>query len=140
MEQLGFSLLGKNIWFNSEHKLYTLVHLKEINPEFGTVYNQDYRLCRVMEHNDKICVYIYVGHRHHQRFHRYLMEKQLGRKLNKNEHVHHIDGNTVNNEMNNLILLSRSEHKMCHNSLQNCILELYKQGKVAFADGEYKLV
>lgn len=42
--------------------------------------------------------------------HRYLMEKHLGRKLTFDETIHHKDGNKLNNKLNNLELLSRSEH------------------------------
>ena len=48
------------------------------------------------------------------REHRYLMEKVLGRKLNKNEQVHHVDGNERNNNLNNLVLVSPSEHRRLH--------------------------
>lgn len=36
--------------------------------------------------------------------HRYVMANHLGRPLTKQETVHHIDGNTLNNEINNLQL------------------------------------
>lgn len=45
------------------------------------------------------------------REHRYIMEQFLGRKLLKNEHVHHKDGNGLNNDINNLELLTNSEHQ-----------------------------
>lgn len=43
--------------------------------------------------------------------HRWLMMKKIGRKLEKWEHVHHIDSNKSNNDINNLKLLSSSEHR-----------------------------
>lgn len=46
--------------------------------------------------------------------HRYIMEKYLGRKLNRNEVVHHKDGNKLNNDINNLELMSLSEHSKRH--------------------------
>lgn len=46
--------------------------------------------------------------------HRFVMEKFLGRFLDKNEHVHHIDGNKLNNSIENLRLLSNSEHTRHH--------------------------
>jgi hypothetical protein len=45
------------------------------------------------------------------REHRYIMEQFIGRKLLKNEHVHHKDGNGLNNDINNLELLTNSEHQ-----------------------------
>lgn len=47
--------------------------------------------------------------------HRYLMEKKLQRRLNRKEIVHHIDGNTTNNELENLELLrSQNIHTKNH--------------------------
>ena len=46
--------------------------------------------------------------------HREVMEKHLGRKLKPNEHVHHIDGNPRNNAIDNLMLVSASEHAKIH--------------------------
>ena len=52
--------------------------------------------------------------------HRQIMEKMLGRKLNKLEVVHHIDGNKRNNSINNLHLTSHSEHKKLHRKYDGC--------------------
>lgn len=46
--------------------------------------------------------------------HRDLMEKHLGRKLAFNEVVHHIDHNKHNNAIENLKLMTRSEHTTYH--------------------------
>ena len=43
--------------------------------------------------------------------HRYIMEKHLGRFLSKNEIVHHIDGNKSNNELSNLSVVTRQQHR-----------------------------
>jgi hypothetical protein len=48
--------------------------------------------------------------------HRYVMEKSLGRKLTKNEIVHHIDHDKLNNDISNLELTSRSEHMRHHST------------------------
>jgi len=45
------------------------------------------------------------------RVHRYVMEKKIGRKIYKNEDVHHIDGNKKNWNENNLVILKRSVHR-----------------------------
>lgn len=39
------------------------------------------------------------------------MEQHLGRKLKFSELVHHIDHNTKNNQIQNLTLTNRVEHK-----------------------------
>lgn len=46
--------------------------------------------------------------------HRYIMEQFLGRKLNRNELVHHIDGNRLNNAIENLEIMTLSEHTKMH--------------------------
>lgn len=52
--------------------------------------------------------------------HRYLMEIELGRELNNDEIVHHLDGNRSNNEYYNLIVIvSRSHHLRLHHWIDN---------------------
>lgn len=46
--------------------------------------------------------------------HRWIMEQVLGRKLRFNEVVHHKDGDKSNNNLDNLEILSRSEHSAMH--------------------------
>lgn len=48
--------------------------------------------------------------------HRYLMEQFVGRPLLRTEDVHHIDHNPRNNNVSNLIILSRREHARIHAS------------------------
>jgi hypothetical protein len=46
--------------------------------------------------------------------HRIVMEQYIGRKLNKNEIVHHIDENKKNNNIENLQLMEKKEHDKYH--------------------------
>ena len=57
--------------------------------------------------------------------HRYVMAKALGRVLDVKEFVHHKDGNTGNNHLDNLELCSANNHKLSYR-------EGYKRG---FEDG-----
>lgn len=60
--------------------------------------------------------------------HRYKMSKKLKRKLKKNEVVHHIDGNRQNNKLENLLLMTKSQHIKFHMMAYDFIFEnnLYK--------------
>lgn len=55
------------------------------------------------------------GVRRRMRKHRWLMERHLGRKLQKSEDVHHKDGNKLNNDISNLEVIGRVEHSYLHN-------------------------
>lgn len=46
--------------------------------------------------------------------HRSVMEAHIGRKLLRNEIVHHIDGNKHNNAIENLQIVTRAEHMALH--------------------------
>lgn len=56
------------------------------------------------------------------REHRYQWEKHYKTKIPKGYHIHHIDGNSLNNKISNLKCLSASEHTTLHNKERKKIL------------------
>ena len=46
---------------------------------------------------------------------RLLLEEKIGRPLEKNEQVHHIDGDPLNNDVSNLEIKRLGEHQRDHN-------------------------
>lgn len=50
-----------------------------------------------------------------RREHDLIMEQIIGRKLNPDEQVHHINGEKLDNRPENLMVLTNSEHQKLHN-------------------------
>ena len=51
--------------------------------------------------------------------HRLVMAEHLGRPLSRKEHCHHIDGNRLNNHIDNLALMTSSNHSRFENLLNH---------------------
>lgn len=51
--------------------------------------------------------------------HRVLAEKIIGRRLSSKEVVHHLDGDGTNNDLENLLLISLSDHGKLHHWLKS---------------------
>lgn len=65
--------------------------------------------------------------------HRTVMENHLNRKLNKNEIIHHIDGNKSNNILSNLLICnSNSDHANIHANIEHVAFELIRDKKIIF--------
>lgn len=57
-------------------------------------------------------------------YHRVVVENSIGRLLTDNEEIHHIDRNKHNNDISNLLLLTKEEHRELHKTRKNTYVEL----------------
>jgi len=65
--------------------------------------------------------------------HLVIMETLLQRELTNKEVVHHIDGDKLNNDVDNLLLCSSDkEHRALHNQLENLSMKLIRSGIIVF--------
>jgi hypothetical protein len=59
----------------------------------------------------------YLNSTIHERLHRYVWQKEVG-KIPNGYHIHHIDGNKANNSLDNLALVTASGHERLHGTEQ----------------------
>ena len=86
----------------------------------GTDYNKEILLKHHKSHGCKD--YLYFIDRGHPLsnndgivyYHRHVASLKVGRWIESKEQVHHKDGNTLNNELNNLEVMSKAEHMLVH--------------------------
>lgn len=64
---------------------------------------------------------IYIGRKKYAQEHRYIMEKNIKRRLKKNEIVHHKNGIKNDNRPTNLHIFEWGEHTTYHNKNENTI-------------------
>ncbi len=82
-------------------------------------------------------VYVKKTHKHRPeqdwvREHILIVENHINRRLMEGEVVHHIDGNKLNNNIENLDICTINEHNNCHAKAEQIVFQLYKEGKVGY--------
>lgn len=80
--------------------------------------------------------------KYYRKEHIVVIEEYLGRKLAKGEVIHHIDGNKLNNTLNNLIVLDQKHHRQLHAQLQSISYLLIENGYIRYDldKQEYQIV
>lgn len=96
---------GKHIFCSREcyDQWQRLYHIKEQHPRWknGITIVNGYR-------------WVLCGNNRYEMEHRQVMESVLARKLNDDEVVHHINGDTLDNRHENLQLMTRTTHMLHH--------------------------
>ena len=70
-----------------------------------------------------------------------VVERVLGRQLQKNkEVVHHINGDKSDNRPENLLVCTKSQHRILHRQLEEIGYQLIRREMVEYRDGAYHLV
>jgi len=69
-----------------------------------------------------------------------VMEKHIGRYIDKSEPIHHINGNRLDNRIENLYLCKdSSEHQNIHAGLDRVLEQLVENSVIKFRNGKYTL-
>ena len=114
-----------------EHNFCSVDHLRKWNSERMSDYNKSKNPMNKkwtkkmrLKKREQVLERTGKGEKDYNKFlgrheHRVVAERMLGRKLKKNEVVHHIDLNKQNNDEKNLVVLpSNSEHSHLHQILK----------------------
>jgi hypothetical protein len=125
-KKMSASAKGKNTW--SKGRKETEEHKQNISKALKQKYvgpnRWNYKTGRIKTTNGYVAVInperFNGDKRRYIKEHVFIMESYLGRRLNPaKEVVHHINGNIVDNSLENLIVMKRNQHQKLHNSYEN---------------------
>jgi len=80
---------------------------------------------------------IYVGNKKYKGEHRIVVEEKIKRKLSSKEHIHHIDLDKLNNDINNLYICNGKKHVNIHFSSMQ--IGFFLIGKKIWFDYEFNI-
>lgn len=64
--------------------------------------------------------------------HRAIIENKIGRYLNQDEVIHHINCDPTDNSIDNLFLVAKNKHNKVHANLEKCVKALMEKGLLRF--------
>ena len=132
MESCVLFFLGLRIWFDFKKNKYILDQNNNCKREEIKI-DKFYLEEKKRKHNGIFYKYIDLdGNKIFKKACVVIAEKLLNRRLYYGEVTHHIDGNYLNNDPNNLVVLSRKDHFKTHYSLQECASKFFKMGLIGF--------
>ncbi len=146
-EMLFFGLLQKYIWFDLLQQEYVLSPIKSTTQEVDLEFlrNKHVHIFRRRLSNGTLKSYRYYNEKnstgYYKRYvHIQIAQKMLGRSMFSNERVHHVNGDTLDNSCDNLVVTTNARHAWLHRcSIQQAGAELYRTGIVLFDHGQYIL-
>ena len=71
--------------------------------------------------------------------HTLVYEKMMGSLPKKNEVIHHINLDKLDNRFENLFICEHKSHLICHRSIENLIKPLLEKNIIYFDNGIYKI-
>ena len=141
MEDCAIAMLDKGIWYDFKNKAYTTEKKDRLVIKYNEENIKKILLLKTYKEKKKGRNKAYIhptsSKLYPRAIHIMIAEEIFNKKILKGEVVHHINGDSEDNSINNLAIMNKAEHKRCHYSLQECIKIFFNMGKIRFINGQY---